>query len=137
MITSAPATFSPADRVLAYRLQGAGRRRRGAKAHAAELLKSSSTTRRSAEFIYESGPLPVADETDYYIRNLGLTPVPEAAAVPPVRPPPGQLASDPHGFDHAAEVGTRCQARSNAVPWATLVRTIGRPSVTFTAVHAQ
>ena len=26
-----------------------------------------------------------------------------------------------------------CQARSNAVPWATLVRTIGRPSVMFTA----
>jgi hypothetical protein len=34
-------------------------------------------------FVYEPGPLPVADETDLYIRNLGLTPVPEAAAVPP------------------------------------------------------
>ncbi|HEV7224759.1 MAG TPA: hypothetical protein VGN42_18760 [Pirellulales bacterium] len=34
-------------------------------------------------FIYEPGPLPVADETDLYIRNLGLTPVPEAATVPP------------------------------------------------------
>ncbi len=28
---------------------------------------------------------------------------------------------------------TPCQAMSKAVPWATLVRTIGRPSVTLTA----
>ena len=31
-------------------------------------------------FVFEPGPMPMADETDSYIRNLGLTPVPEAAA---------------------------------------------------------
>lgn len=31
-------------------------------------------------FVFDPGPMPMTDETDSYIRNLGLTPVPEAAA---------------------------------------------------------
>jgi len=34
-------------------------------------------------FAFPSSPLPVTDETDSYIRNLGLTPVPEAASAAP------------------------------------------------------
>ena len=44
-----------------------------------------------------------------------------------------QPAGHSQGLDHAAGLGLRRQAMSKAVPWATLVRMIGSPSVTFTA----
>src|SRR6185437_203879 len=127
--------LSPADRVLAYRLQGAGRRRCGAKARAAELLEDRvRRTRRSTEFHLRTRPAAGCGRDRSLHSQPGAYPCAGSGrrSARLVRCRANSLATRTASI-MLPKSARRCQARSNAVPWATLVRTIGSPSVTFTA----